>query len=123
MKRYGLGIAAGIIALKLAGCATFQKQYSVSELRVDPGATRTYVGQENEAIRRMMDQAVSSPDEDAWMHVQEPNGKSYFVDIGKVAGEQTREFTGSNNEVVHSFVQKNIEHDRRVLWDTIFGLD
>ena len=86
MKIYGLGIVAGILAIKLAGCATFQKQYPVSDLMVDNVHSKTYVGQEDEAIRRMMDQAVSSPDEDAWMHVQEPNGRSYFVDIGKDAG-------------------------------------
>ncbi|MBI4163779.1 MAG: hypothetical protein HY512_02875 [Candidatus Aenigmarchaeota archaeon] len=58
------------------------KIYPISELRVDnTGYQKTYVGSEEEGIKMMMDAAIDSPDEDAWLQC-DVNGKTYFVDIG-----------------------------------------
>ena len=69
-------------SLLLPSCALFNGGYSVSEISVRKDHSRVYFGSEEEAIRRMMDAAVNEENEDAWLAVYEPNGKTYFVDVG-----------------------------------------
>lgn len=116
-------LGSALLALKLVGCASFQREYPVSNLRVDHTSSKTYVGPEDVAIQRMMDAALTSPDEDAWMEVHEPNGRTYFVDIGKDAGTYMMQFRDSKtNKVVVEIPRKRIEPDREKMWNTILGL-
>ena len=60
---------------------SWNRLYPVSELRVNNNEFRTYVGPEEEGIRMMMDAALTSPEEDAWLQY-EIDGQTYFADIG-----------------------------------------
>ena len=118
----------GVTSLLAAGCSvlpvrTSQKEYATTELRVDNAHSRTYVGSESEAIKRMMDEACSSQDEDAWMEVKEPSGRTYFVDIGKDAGTYLMQFLDSKTgKVAFEIPRKRIEPNREKMWGTISSL-